>query len=350
MPKAAVADVSTPEALRALVNKRFPGAVMMGDDPSLEISRLSTGVLSVDWGIGGGFCRDRHSEIFGPPGTGKTTLTYYLIAETQRNGGRCAFYDVEDKYDAVWAAQCGVNIAELDMQYQNVDGNQVIDVMEMMLRSNLYDLIVLDSIAALLPKEDREQSMTDGGGYGMQQAKMMSKAMRKLTAANTKTACVYINQVREDVGGSAFFKKDVTSGGRAMGHYAALRINMVRSETIKKKKPVVQASGKTETKEVPVGHRVLMRVQKEQTGGAFEGDTTTFVIDYELECIDRIEDLIYLGLQYGLVQGSESRWQVVGYEDEKCATRLKFKAWLRSNRAVAQELEENIINYGDGDE
>lgn len=322
---------------------------MMGSDPSLEIQRLSTGVLSVDWGIGGGFCRNRHSELFGPPSTGKTSLCYYAMAQTQRDGGRVGFINVEDKYDASWAARCGVDVDEMEIESQQVDGNQCIDIMEAWVRSGLYDMIVLDSIAALLPADDRTQSMSDGGGFNTGQAKMMSKAMRKLTAANQRTACVYINQVREDLGGSQFFKKDITSGGRAMGHYAALRINMVRTETMKRTRPVVNHLGKTENKEVPTGHRVLMRVQKEQTGGAFEGDTTTFVFDYELGGIDPIEDLIYLGLQYGLVIPGDS-WRVQGYEDEKQKGRPAFKKWLRRNRAVAQDLEEMIINFGDEDE
>ncbi len=340
----------TPESLRADVEKRYPGAVMLGSDPSLEIQRLSTGVLSVDWGLGGGFCRNRHSELYGPPSTGKTTLCYYAMAETQRQGGRVAFLDIERKFDAVYAAQCGVNVDDLEFEQQSLDGNRSIDILEAWVRSGLYDMTVLDSIAALLPKEDREQSMEDGGGFNTHQAKMMSKAMRKLTAANKQTACLYINQVREDIG-STFFKKDVTSGGRAMGHYAALRLALVKIDTLKKKKGIISHTGATESKEVAYGHRVLMRIVKEQTGGAYEGDTTTFVIDYELGCIDPIEDLIYLGLQYGLVQGSDSRWQVVGYEDEKSSTRNTFKSWLRKNRAVAQELEEMIINYDqDGDE
>lgn len=349
MPTKKPIKAATPETLRSAVDKRYPGAVMMGDDPALEIKRLPSGVLSVDWGIGGGFCRDRHTEIYGPPSTGKTTLCYYAMAQTQRDGGKVGFINTEDKFDAVYAAQCGVNVAELEIESQSLDGNRSIDILETWVRSGMYDLTVLDSIAALLPKEDREQSMEDGGGFNTGQAKMMSKALRKLTAANSRTACLYINQVREDVG-STFFKRDVTSGGRAMGHYAAVRLALVKVDTLKKKKSLISHTGESENKDIPVGHRVLVRVIKEQTGGAFEGDTTTFVIDYELGQIDAIEDLIYLGLQYGMVQGSDSRWQVVGYEDEKCKTRNLFKAWLRKNRAVAQELEEMIINYGEGDE
>ena len=333
--------------LMAMANKRWPGSMRRASDPDLVIERLSTGIMSVDWGLGGGFARNRHTELFGPPSTGKTTLTYYAIAETQRNGGTAGFIDVEDKFDADWAQQCGVDIDALVLHFQE-DGNRVFDIMELWIKSGALDLIVLDSIAAILPKEEREASMEDGNGYGTYQARLMSKAMRKLTAGMKPhgPAIVYINQVREDVGGSAFFKKSVTSGGRAMGHYAAARLELVRIETVKKKKPVKDAKGAVTTKEVPVGHRVLVKVQKEQTGGAYEGDQTTFAFDYELGIIDPIEDLIYLGLQYELVKLSNGTWYVMGYEDERIKGRDAFKGWLRKNRAIAEELKDSIVNYG----
>lgn len=335
---------ATVEALEAMINKKFGArTIMRGDDESLEITRLSTGVLSVDWLLAGGFPRARYTELYGPPSTGKTTLAYYLIASTQAAGGRCAFVDVEGKYDGEYAASLGVDTANLALHHQK-HGNQVVDFMETLLRSELYDVIVMDSIAALLPMAEYESTM-EAASYGTQQAKLMSAGLRKLTPALGNCCLVFINQVREGIG-SVFVKRDVTSGGRAMGHYASQRIELVRTENLKKKiRQINPTKGESSEIEVPVGHRVLVRVRKEQTGAAYEGDTTTFVINYELGAIDRVEDYIYLGLVTDTIRKSGNHWWVTGYEDEKQLGRPRFKKWLQQNLAVQEDLHEAILNY-----
>jgi recombination protein RecA len=330
-----------------MINDRWPGAMMRASDPSLIIERIPTGILSIDTTLSGGFARGRHVEIFGGYNVGKTYTTYRLIATTQAAGGRCAFIDVEGTFDPEFATNCGVDIEELDF-HQQEHGNRVIDFMETLLRSRLYDVIVLDSIAALLPKAELEADM-EAGSYGTAQAKLMSAALRRLTAANRRTVLVYINQTREAIG-SIFAKRSVTSGGRAMAFYAGTRLEMVRTENIKRKGQVLDPEkGEYAEKDVVKGHRVLVRVEKDKTGSAHQHATTSFVFDYDLGGIDPVEDLVYCGRVRGLVHKSGNSWWLNGYEDEKQPSRAKFKGWLRRNVAVAEELEE-LIRTGEASE
>lgn len=343
----------TPESLQKLINKRWgPGTLKMASDPSLRIERLPSGILSVDDMIGGGFARGRHAEIFGSANVGKNYLVYSLIAKTQEDGGRCFFADVENTFDPIFAKTVGVDIDNLGI-HEQLHGPRVIDVTETMLRSGLYDVMVIDSIATLLPMADYENDM-EAGSYGMEQAKLMSKALRKLTAANQRTVLVFLNQTRENIGVS-FGKKTITSGGRAMAFYAGLRLELVRTENLKKKGKIVdQKTGEIKDGEVVYGHRVLVRGEKDKTGGLVRPlDETTFVFNYEKGRHDSIEDLLYLGRKYGLIgmkkpSSGAATWWVDGYEDEKKVGRPAFKKWLRRNRAICEELEEQIMEARSG--
>lgn len=213
--------------------------------------------------------------------------------------------------------------------------------METLLRGAEYGVIVLDSIAALIPKSELENDM-EAGSMGMEQAKMMSKALRKLTAANKATALVYINQQRENIG-VMFGKKTTTTGGRAMGFYAGTRLELVRTENIKADRK--QLDPKTgDMKKVPtvVGHRVLVRVEKDKTGGSRLGNQTSFIFDYAAATVDHVEDLIYLGRLLGHVHKKGNNWWVDGYDDEQQNGRTRFKKWLKKNKAVQEELQERI--------
>jgi recombination protein RecA len=228
---------------------------------------------------------------------------------------------------------------------QKEHGNQLIDVMETYLRSGIYDVFVLDSIAALLPKEEREKAM-DAGSYGAEQAKLMSKALRKLTAANKKTAIVYINQTR-DVVGSMFGPRQMTSGGRAMAFYAGMRLEFIRGEQIKKKtKAIAVDTGDEQQKDYVSGHRVVVRLDKNKVGGSKVGDQVTFVFDYEQSRIDPIEDVIYLGRRLGWVhkktEGRSDVWWLEGHEKKR--GRSGFKRWLETNPDIVAELEDDIRN------
>lgn len=336
----------TPDALQTLINKRFgAGTMLKASDPALEIERISSGILSIDMLLGGGLPRGRHIEVYGPASVGKNYFAFKVIATTQDWGGRAAFVDVEKSFDPAFAGAIGVDLDELAIHRQ-VHGARCVDFMETILRSRLYDVLVLDSIASLLPLADYENDM-EAGSYGMEQAKLMSKALRKLTAANDRTVVIFINQTREAVG-VTFGKKTLAPGGRAMAHYAGIRLDMTRTELLKRKGDVTNPStGEITRQDIPYGHRVLVRAEKDKTGSIERPNAeTTFVFNYEKSHHDHIEDLIYLGRVHGFVHkkksGNTDRWWVEDYEDEAQVGRPKFKKWLRKNRAVADELEELI--------
>jgi recombination protein RecA len=335
------AQAMTPELVAAMINKKWPGSMKTAADPSLRITRIPCGIIEIDDLLGGGFARRRHFELYGGYNVGKTYTTYCLIATAQASGLKCAFFDVEGTFDPEFAESCGVDLETLDMPEFDT-GNRVIDIMEVLLRSAVYDVVVLDSIAALLPKAELEMDM-EGGSMGTHQAKMMSAALRRLTAANKKSVIVYINQTREAIG-IVFGKRSITSGGKAMGFYAGTRLEMVRTENIKRKAKRINISkGDEEQTDIVVGHRVLVRVEKDKTGGAKPQDETTFVFSYDLGGADPIEGLMYLGRKYGLVKKSPTHWWVEDYDDEKQAGRARFKKWLRKNVAVAEELRDAIL-------
>lgn len=341
--KKKVEGATTPAELQKMVNARFGAdTVLMGNDARLEVVRMPTGILSIDLLTQGGFARNRHHELYGSANVGKTYVTYRFIAETQRNGGKCAFFDVEKTYDPKFAAKAGVNIKELAYIPQNSHGNKLIDIMETYLRSGLYDVIVLDSIAALLPKGELEKDM-EAGSYGTEQAKMMSAALRRLTAANQTTCLVYINQTRESIG-TVFAAATRTSGGRAMGFYAGMRIELVRTESIKRAGTTVNMEkGDDVSTQVVKGHRVVVKIRKNKTGGAAPEEQTTFVFDYDKQGIDPLEDLIYCGRYLRWIHKKGDYWWLDGYEKEsKKNGRARFKKWLKDNPEVAAQLQEEI--------
>lgn len=333
----------TPESLATLINKRFgEGTMMRASDPSLRIKKIPTGILSIDWKLGGGLARGRHTEIFGSYAIGKTYTSLKLIATSQANKLTCAYVDVEGTFDPKFAKSIGIKTKKLAYHRQE-HGNRVVDFIETLLRSRLYDVIVLDSIAALLPMSELESDM-EAGTYGTAQAKLMSQALRKLTAANRDTALVYINQTRENVG-TMFGKRTRTSGGMAMSFYAGTRLEMVKTENITRSGRVIDPSrGDEKTGNVVVGHRVLVRVEKEKTGSR-PHDMTTFVFNYDLGGVDHIEDLLYVGRRLGLVHKSGDNWWVGGYEDDKQNGRPRFKRWLLKNTGISDELEEMIREH-----
>lgn len=342
MPKKPIGAVSlNPAELAALVNDEFgPGTMRFASDPYFEITRIPTGILSLDFALGGGFPRGRHIEIYGGYAVGKTYTVYRTIASAQRQGLACAFVDAEGTFDPKFAAKAGVDLSALALHQQQY-GERAVDFMESLLRAGEYGVIALDSIAAVLPKTELETPL-EGGGYNMHQAKLMSLALRKLTAANRSTVLIYINQMRDAIG-VMFGKRSTTTGGRAMAFYASARLEMTRTENIKRSMNVVDPkTGDAKPKDVVVGHRVLVRVDKEKAGGAVTGTTTSFVFNYKQKGVDHAEDLLYVGRQLDLVGKKGSKWWVVGYEDETQVGREKFLRWIRKNVAVQEELEQRI--------
>jgi len=334
----------TPATLRSQINSHYKKQVVyQASDKRFEITRIPTGVLSVDYVMNGGFPRGRHIEIYGQFSAGKTALSLLLCAMAQQLGGRAGFVDAENTFDPVFAKHLGVNLKELDLEPQEEHGQQLIDTMDVMLRSGLYDVLVLDSIAALLPKAERETESSQAS-MGTYQARLMSAALRKLTAANRNTVLVYINQMRESVG-QMFGPKMTTSGGRAMGFYAGTRLELVIVENLKVNQKVIDPkTDKEVTKPVIKGHRVLMKVTKDKTG-AQPFDETTFVFDYTTSKIDPIEDLIYLGRRLGFISISGDTWWIIGHEDAKQHGRTRFKSYLKRNPEIADDLEDAIRNF-----
>jgi recombination protein RecA len=343
MPRAAAP--ATPDDLMKLINTKWgAGTMKLASDEEFIVTRLPTGNLALDDMLNGGFARGRYIELFGGDNVGKTAVTLDFIATTQANGGVATYMDIEGTFDSDFAAEHGVDLGTLGMTRQaDVDnGHRVVDVMEMMLRSRLYDVIVLDSIASLLPKPEMESSMEDPS-MGTEQARLMSKALRKLTAANHKTVVVFINQTRQAINAAVFAKQSVTSGGRALPFYAGTRIELVRTENIKRNgKKVNVNTGEITKAEVVKGHRVLLKVEKDKTGSANRSDECTLVYDYELGGFDPIEDLLYLGRKYGLIKKSGSNWWLPDYPDDKKNGRPRFKRYLRADPVLAEELTEAI--------
>lgn len=334
----------TTAALASEIEKHFgKGTMRMASSPELVITRLPTGILSVDSVLSGGIARGRHTEVIGNFSVGKSYLALELIANTQYNGGTCAYLDVEKSFDPVHAELIGVDLEKLVIPILP-NANKMVDFIEALLYSQLYDVIVIDSIAALLPQDEQNRS-SEQATMGTYQARLMSAALRKLTTANTNTAIFWINQQREAIGD--LWKHMVTSGGRAMGFYAGERLELVKIEDIKL--PMIVVNPKTgEETESPVitGHRVLLRIEKSKVGN-IPKDQTTFVYDYNLNGVDPIEDLIYLGRRLGLVkksgEGAGSKWWIEGSEDNKSTGRTRFKTYLRKSPNVVEMLEAAIM-------
>ncbi len=337
MPRKTAPTLETSGDVKDLINRRFgAGTMTFGSDPDLEISRIPTGILSIDFGMNGGFARGRSVELYGGEHTGKTSLAMHLLAECQRLGGKGAYVDCEKTFNQRYAQHVGIDIDTLGYHRQR-DGHQVVDFMETLLYSKEYDVIVMDSIASLLPKSERENDMS-AGSMGMEQAKLMSKALRKLTTANGKTVLVFINQTRQAVG-VMFGDQDVTSGGRSMAFYASTRLKLTKIETIKSKRTIVDPkTTKDKEADVPTGHRVLVKVQKEKTGAMHAGSQISTVFSYDLQDFDPIEDLIYVGRQIGIVKNSGDSFWVEGY-DQKSANRKAFYRWLATHPDACAEIE-----------
>lgn len=322
-------------------------AVQFANDPRYEITRIPTGILSIDYLLHGGMPRGRHVEIYGTANVGKTYLTLCLIAMAQSMGLTCAFFDAEKTFDNKFARKVGVNIKDLVIHRQKL-GPELIDMAETFLYTGEFDVIVIDSIAALLPKEEYEKGM-EAGSMGAEQAKMMSKAMRKLTSANKNTVIVYINQMRDKIG-VIFGVNETTSGGRAMSFYSGLRLQLSRNEQIKRKGDVLNIqTGELVNKDVVKGHRVLARVEKNKTGGANNYDQATFVFDYERGGHDPIEDLIFIGRDLGWIHKKGDTWWVERFEKKKVKYRSRFYKLLATDTKLRETLTEWIttLDYDD---
>ncbi|OGO20512.1 MAG: recombinase RecA [Chloroflexi bacterium RBG_16_48_8] len=313
------------DAAVAHIKKQFgDGAVMrLGEATHLKVEAIPTGSLALDLALGvGGIPRGRVTEIFGSEASGKTTLAQHIVAEAQKQGGVCAFIDMEHALDPAYAERCGVDVDNLYISQPDT-GEQALEIAETLVRSGAVDVVIIDSVAALVPRSEIEGDMGDPT-MGMQ-ARLMSQALRKLSGAikQTNTAVVFTNQLRMKIG-VMFGNPETTTGGRALKFYASVRLDMRRTESIKSGQEIV-------------GNRTRVRVVKNKVAPPFK--VAEFDIMYN-EGISKVGDLLDLGVEMGMI---EKRGSFFSYKDERIAQgRENAKNFLRENREVAEELEKKI--------
>jgi recombination protein RecA len=307
------------------IERRFgKGAIMkLGDAAKLQVEAIPSGSISLDLALGiGGIPRGRVTEIYGPESSGKTTLCFHVIANAQRAGGFAAFVDAEHALDPSYAAKCGVDINNLYISQPDT-GEQALEIVDSLVRSNAIDVVVVDSVAALTPRAEIEGEMGDSH-VGLQ-ARLMSHALRKLTGAinNSHTTVIFTNQLREKIG-VMFGNPETTAGGKALKFYASVRLDIRRTDSIKQGQDVV-------------GNRTRVRVIKNKVAPPFK--TAEFDIMYN-EGISREGGLLDLGLEMGLVKKSGA-WFTVG-DIRLGQGRENAKEYLRQNTDVATAIEEQI--------
>jgi recombination protein RecA len=310
------------ETALASLTKRFgEGAIMrLGEATHLDVDVIPTGSLALDFALGvGGIPRGRVTEIYGPEGSGKTTLCQHIVAEAQKRGGTAAFVDMEHALEPAYAAVCGVNVDALLISQPDT-GEQALEIAETLIRSGAVDIVVIDSVAALVPRAEIEGEM--GDSHPGLQARLMSQALRKLSGAvkQSNTALVFTNQLREKIG-VMFGNPVTTSGGRALKFYSSVRLDVRRISAIKDKGEVI-------------GNRTRVRVTKNKVAPPFR--LAEFDIMYD-EGISRAGDLLDIAVELGVV---EKRGSYYYYEDENMAQgRENAKQYLRDNPDVADEIE-----------
>jgi recombination protein RecA len=307
------------------IEKQFgQGAVMkMGDKGSLSMESVPTGALALDLALGiGGIPRGRIAEIFGPEGSGKTTLATHVVAEAQRNGGICAYIDAEHAMDPVYAKAIGVDVDELLISQPDT-GEQALEIADMLIRSGALDVVVIDSVAALTPRAEIEGDMGDHH-VGLQ-ARLMSQALRKLTSNlnKSKTICIFINQLREKIG-VMFGSPETTPGGRALKFYSSVRLDIRRIEAIKDGNEIV-------------GNRTRVKVVKNKCAPPFR--QAEFDIMYGAG-ISREGSVIDLGADLDIVKKSGA-WYT--YEGEQLGQgRENAKRFLMENPEVMVEITDRV--------
>ena len=314
------------ESALAQIERQFgKGSIMkLGkDSPAMDIEATSTGSLGLDIALGiGGLPKGRIVEIYGPESSGKTTLTLHVIAEEQKKGGVCAFVDAEHALDPQYAKKLGVNLDELLISQPDT-GEQALEIVDTLVRSGAVAMVVIDSVAALVPKSEIEGDMGD-----MQmgsQARLMSQAMRKLTASIGKSNCmvIFINQIRMK-NGVMFGSPETTTGGNALKFYASVRLDIRRIGAIKDRDEVV-------------GNSTRVKVVKNKVAPPFR--EVEFDIMYG-EGISKVGELVDLGVKAGVVEKSGSWYS---FRDERIGQgRENAKTFLRSNPAIAAEIEDKI--------
>ena len=328
MTKKETKQDKTLDQVLADIEKQFgKGSIMkLGENAHMEIETTSSGSLALDLALGvNGFPKGRIIEIFGPESSGKTTVALHAIAEVQKKGGRAAFIDAEHALDPVYAKRLGVNIDELLISQPDT-GEQALEICEALVRSEAVDIVVIDSVAALVPKAEIEGEMGDSH-VGLQ-ARLMSQALRKLsgTVNKTKTTCIFINQLREKVG-IMFGNPETTPGGRALKFYSTIRLDVRRGEQLK-------------TSDSVIGNKTVIKVVKNKVAPPFK--TAVVEIMYGLG-ISKESEIIDLAVEAGILDKSGA-WYA--YNGEKIGQgKENVKALLKENKKLCDEIEEKVRTY-----
>jgi len=320
-----MADLKSIQTTLDAIKTKFgdESIMMLGDKPHVDIDAISTGSIGLDAALGvGGLPRGRIVEIYGPESSGKTTLSLHVIAEAQKKGGICAFIDAEHAMDPVYSQKLGVKLDELLISQPDT-GEQALEIVESLVRSGKLDVIVIDSVAALTPKDEIEGDM--GSHHVGKQARLMSQALRKLTAivAKSKTTVLFINQIRMQIG-VMFGNPETTPGGKALKFYTSVRIDIRRIAQIKKGDDVV-------------GGRVRAKVVKNKVAAPFK--QTEFDLMYN-EGISREGELIALGEKLGIVAKSGVSYS---YGEEKLGRGYDAtRQFLKGNKDVSDKIMADI--------
>lgn len=317
-------DVLLDEALKQIEKQYGKGSIMrLGDRSNVDMNAISSGSIAIDIALGiGGYPKGRIIEIYGPESSGKTTLALHAIAEVQKAGGKAAFIDAENAIDPRYAKNLGVNIDDLVLS-QPDSGEQALEITELLIKSGAIDIVVVDSVAALVPQAELDGEMSDAH-VGLQ-ARLMSKAMRKLAGVMNRTECtvIFINQLREKIG-IMFGNPETTSGGRALKFYSSIRLDVRKGEAIKNGTDII-------------GNKVTVKVVKNKVAPPFK--VAGIEIMYGVG-ISHLGELIDLAVEHEIIQKSGS-W--MSYKGEKIGQgKEAVKAYLDANPVIAEGIEKEL--------
>jgi len=311
------------------IEKQFgKGAIMkLGEQEKREINTTSSGSISVDIALGGGYPKGRIIEIFGPESSGKTTFALHAIAEVQKEGGRAAFIDAEHSLDPVYASKLGVNIDELLLSQPDT-GEQALEICDALVKSEAVSIIVIDSVAALVPQAEIDGEMGDSH-VGLQ-ARLMSQALRKLSGSinKTNTIVIFINQLREKVG-IMFGNPETTPGGKALKYYSSIRLDIRRGEQIKLGAEVV-------------GNKTVVKVVKNKIAPPFKVANVEIMYG---EGVSKEGELVDLAAEAGIIEKSGAWYS---YKNEKIGQgKENVKVLFKENKKLYQEIEEKVRKHYD---
>ena len=314
------------EVLKEIEKVYGKGSVMcLGDKPNCDVDVISSGSILLDKALGvGGYPRGRIVEIFGPESSGKTTLSLTAIAEAQKKGEKCAFIDAEHSIDPVYAQNLGVKINQLILS-QPDNGEQALDIVEMLAKSGAFSLIVVDSVAALVPKAELEGEMVENQ-VGLQ-ARLMSKGLRKIAGvlAKSKTTVIFINQLREKIG-VIYGNPETTTGGRALKFYSSIRIDIRKAEAIKQNNDFL-------------GNTVVCKVVKNKVASPFK--SCKFDIIYG-KGISKEGELLDIAVAYGVIKKSGSWYEYAGNKIGQ--GRETAKMFLENHKEIFEDIKQAVIS------